>query len=644
MKELIWKSLTVNGVGNIPLENSSLDIRTVSVSEGDCSGLAYYITLSAKEGMSGEQTAVLAPDVADTDKYMSINRHSTYWCRPFWGKSLCELPQNIQELVIEQDGKYTVFLPVCDSISKTIIRGGENGMELVVATNKDGLREIPEQLSFVVMEGDSATETLKAAARSVARLLENGLKMRDERPCPEVFEYLGWCSWDAFQIRVDRDGLVAKAREFKEKSIPVHYAIIDDMWADVPSLADIPADAPYIDMVRAMHASKLRAFEGAPERFPDGMKKTVSDLKAEGISEVGIWFPTTGYWKGLEKDGEAYNELRDCVALGSDERITVIPEKDKAEKYFDCLCGKTHEWGADFVKIDNQGFYHNFKNTHTFGESASAVQGAIDKSAQKYFDGALINCMGMPSECMFHRTESAVCRCSDDFKPESREWFAKHILQCAYNGLLQGEYHINDWDMWWTDDEQAVKNSLCRAISGGPIYVSDKLGRTRPEILAPLALKNGRILRPDSSATPTEDCIMHDPTKGDKVFKLRNTFGKNGVLAVFNINSENKPCTGTVSPEECGLECGKYAYFEYFSQSGGILCRGEGLNVELDTNDDFKLYTFVPFENGYAVMGRADLYMGVGAVERKNGKISIKERGKIIIISEKNGELKQITI
>jgi len=44
--------------------------------------------------------------------------------------------------------------------------------------------------------------------------------------------------------------------------------------------------------------------------------------------------------------------------------------------------------------------------------------------------------------------------------------------------------------MWWTDDSQAVKNSVLRAISGGPVYVSDKLDRSREDVLKPLALSN----------------------------------------------------------------------------------------------------------------------------------------------------------
>ncbi len=630
-----WKELFIYDAEEKQISSASPRIRIAPISCGNCTGVAYYVTLKADRGMSGSVTARLVPDIAEPDAYMAIEANSPFWCRPFWGARLCELPSLVQELVIREQAQYRVFLPVCDSIAKTYIRGGSDGMELVIATNRDGFCEIPEQLAFVEVCGKSATDALQAAAKAAAKLLGNGLKMREERPCPEVFNYLGWCSWDAFWIRVSHKGLVDKAREFREKKVPIRFAIIDDMWADAPNLNEIPLDTPFREMVGMMHSSRLRSFEGDPKRFPDGMRAAVDGLKAEGIAEVGIWFPTTGYWKGLTEDGAAARMLGDCVAMSADERITVVPEQEKAMRYFDTLCGKCREWGADFVKIDNQGFHHNFKNTHTFGDSARAIQNAIDRAAEKHFDGALINCMCMPSECMFHRTDSAVARCSDDFSPENREWFAKNILQSAYNGLMQGQYHINDWDMWWTDDAQAVKNSICRAISGGPIYVSDKLGRTRPEVLKPLSLKNGRILRPDFSAIPTEDCIMQDPTKGTRLFKIRNRFSENGVLAVLNINADNAPCTGSVAPEDCGMPLGEYAYYEYFSKRAGVLGRGEGVEVILDSNDDFCLYTFVPMKDDIAVLGRADLYMGIGASRRDGNTVTLTEEGTVVVVSHK---------
>lgn len=585
-------------------ENKSIIWDTVNI---NC-GYACYI--------SGTGELSYSLDVTDTFEYMAIENHSPFWCRPFWGKSLSELPEKVQALLIKDGDKYTYYLPVCDSVFKTVIRGKENGFEFYTYSNCNTVTECNNQLSFVCLEGKEPLALMKEGARAVCKLLDNGLKLREEKTVPDVFNYLGWCSWDSMQIRVNHEGLLEKAREFKEKNVPVHFAIIDDMWADVPHLNEISADTDFHTMVVNMHESKMRSFAGDPKRFPKGMKAAIEDLKKEGIPTVGVWFPTTGYWAGLEPNESETERQRDNVVTLPNGQIIVAPNEEKATRYFDDLCSRVKEWGGDFVKIDNQGFHQRYENVAPIGESSRAIQRSIDKAADKHFDGALINCMGMPSECMFNRT-SAVSRCSDDFIPESREWFAKNILQCSYNGLLQGQFYVNDWDMWWTDDEQAVKNSVCRAISGGPIYVSDKIGRTNPEILKPLCLEDGRIIRPDESATPTADCIIQNPTTTDKIFKIRNRIGDNGVCAVFNINAENKPVSGTLAPTETGIADGDYVYYEYFTGQTGVLKAGEKLNITLTSNDDFHLYSFAPKKgNSDEYTGRKDLFMGIGYYDR----------------------------
>ena len=570
-------------------------------------GYAYYI--------SGEGDLSVGVSVADTSSYVAIENHSPFWCRPFWGTSLSELPQKTQSLLIQNENTYTYYLPVCDSVFKTLIRGTEGGFQFYTYSNCNSVTVCQRQLAFLCVQGSDPLKLMKDAARSVCGLLGNGLALREEKTMPDVLNYLGWCSWDALQIRVNHEGLLQKAREFKEKNVPVQFAIIDDMWADVPSLNNVPTEIDFWDMVNIMHASKLRSFEGDPKRFPKGMKAAIEDLKKEGISKVGVWFPTTGYWSGLTPDEiEAERQKENTVTLANGQ-IIVAPEEEKAVRYFDDFCGRIRKWGGDFVKIDNQGFHQRYENVAPIGESARAIQKGIDQAADKYFDGALINCMGMPSECMFNRT-STVSRCSDDFMPESRKWFAKNILQCSYNGLLQGQFYVNDWDMWWTDDEQAVKNSICRAISGGPIYVSDKIGRTNPEILKPLCLENGKIIRPDESATPTADCLIEKPTAVEKIFKIRNRLGDRGVCAVFNIHAENRTVSGTLMPTETGVADGDYIYYEYFTQKVGFLKRGDSLEIALEHNDDMRLYSFIPFRGEDTVcLGKRDLFMGCGVVD-----------------------------
>ena len=645
MNQLLWKKIFLNGTenGQKEFQKSCTDVDTVAFRYLPLSnGYACYVSATCAEGFVGEDSIILQPKIAETSEYVAIQNHSPFWCSPFFGKRLSGLPKRVQELIIRNGDKYICYLPVCDATFKTLIRGCEGGFEFFLYSNYDGLVRCEDQLAFVCMEGEDPLVLARDCAQVVAELLGNGLALRETKKATDVFNYLGWCSWNAFMIHVDQKGLLEKAKEFREKGVPIRWAIIDDMWANVPPLDQIPKGGDFGQMIETMHQSKLYHFEGSPGRFPNGMRGAITELKQAGIPQVGVWFPTTGYWAGLDPEGEEAKRHAENVVITEqatflkDQRsVAVAPNEEKASHFFDDLCGRVKEWGGDFVKIDNQGDHHSYRNITPIGQSARAIQRAIDRATNKYFDGALINCMGMPSECMFNRT-STVSRCSDDFVPESREWFAKNILQCSYNGLLQGQYYVNDWDMWWTDDDQAAKNSLCRAISGGPVYVSDMLGRTKPEIFEPLILSDGRIIRCDESATPTADCIIDDPTQSGKIFKIRNRIGKNGLAAVFNIDAQNRPVSGTLAPAQTGIAKGDYVYYEYFSGECGVLKDGESLSVTLQHNDDFRLYTFVPYnQNGVTVLGRLDLFTGVGAVKSWDGEIAtLVEGGKIGFYSE----------
>lgn len=614
-----------------PSPEASFSLRTVALD----GGYACYVSARSAESFSADEAVSFSIEIPDTDDFLAINNHSPFWCRPFWADSLTKLPKRTQELLIRKDGRYVCYLPVVADTYKTLLRGSANGAEFYLYSNVGGLCEVKDQLAFLCLEGDEPLPLLERIARAAADLLGNGLRMRAERTYPEVLEYLGWCSWDALQIRVNHADLLTKAREFKEKDVPIGFAIIDDMWADAPLLEYIPRDAARGPMIRTMHASMLRSFEGDPKRFPKGMKGAVEDLKREGIPFVGIWFPTTGYWSGLQPGGEIAEALRDVTAVTEEKRqIVAAPDGERAARYFDVLCGRVKEWGGDFVKIDNQGYHTRYKDLAPIGESARAIQQAIDASTEKHFGGALINCMGMPSECMFNRPTSPVSRCSDDFLPESRPWFAKNVLQCSYNGLLQGRYYYNDWDMWWTDDEQARKNSLCRAVSGGPIYVSDEIGRTNPEVLKPLILGNGRILRCDESATPTADCLMKDPTASGRLFKIRNRVGNAAVLAVFNIDAESRALSGSITPADAALTGDAYVAYEYFTKTATVLRADGSLPVTLEDNDEFRLYTLIPKEEDFTVIGRSDLFIGVKAATRNGNRVTLLEGGEIALYSD----------
>lgn len=566
---------------------------------------------------------------------MAVYRHSEYWCSPSFGKSFSEVPDETQGLIWKEDnGLYGVILPVVSEEYKCVLSGGKNGLTAKLFSWYDKLNEC-NALAFVYAEGENPYKLLERCAETAVRLLNNGCKTRAGRRYPDIFEYLGWCSWDAFQIRVTEDDLINKCMEFKEKNIPVRWAVIDDMWGDVPAFKNAEYNN-FSEMLKVMHSSSLNSFKADPERFPNGLAHCITEMNRLGIT-VGMWHPTTGYWKGISEDGEIYNKYRDLL-MKTDSGIYIHSfEQEKAYMYYSIFHDYLKECGAEFVKIDNQSMTRRFyKGKGAVGKIARGVHKAMEASVGEHFDNRMINCMGMASEDMWNRSQSPVSRCSDDFQPESRAWFSKHILQCSYNSLIQGQLYYCDWDMWWTDDGQAMKNSILRAISGGPVYVSDMLNRSRREVLMPLVLDDGRILRCDRPGMPSADCLTENPLNRGKIFKLQNICGECGVIAAFNLDESNKEASGTVSPSDAdGIDGEYFAVYEHFSREMKILGKNECMEIKLKDESDYKLYIVAPLKNGFAAIGRTDKFISPKTIKRVCGeKIELTENGEYAYVKD----------
>ncbi len=612
-------------------EQQNEALYTVSVNEkkvGDVN--AVYVDASFDFPLDSELAVVIDFAPIGVKRWMADFRHKEFWCRPIFGKRFSDIPDQTQALICKMtDGSYITILPVVSEQYKCILCGTQ--MEQIQAQLFSWYEKLNScsALAFVWAQGENPYELMHKCAAAAVELLGNRCKLREERKYPEIFEYLGWCSWDAFQIRIDEKGVVDKCKEFVDKKVPVKWAVLDDMWAEVHQFygATYKESA---DMFELMYRSKLFAFRADPIRFPNDLKGCIEKVNDLGI-KVGVWHPTTGYWLGIDEQGDIYKEYKDVLIKPNPDIIIPSYERDKAYKYYSAFHDFLKESGAEFVKIDNQSMSRRFyKKYAPVGDVARQFHDAMEQSVNEHFDGQMINCMGMANEDMWNRSDSPVSRCSDDFKPENREWFTKHILQCSYNCVVQGQFYYCDWDMWWTDDGQAVKNSVLRAISGGPIYISDKLDRTKLEILEPLMFKDGRILRCENPAVPTLDCLMKNPKKSSRAFKLQNLTNGCGILAAFNLNADNYSVNCKVSPKYVlGLEGKEFAVYEYFSREMKILKAKESFTVPLSDNDDFKLFIIVPLDkDGNGFIGRIDkMNAPKSFIRKENGECELIEDG-----------------
>ena len=166
---------------------------------------------------------------------------------------------------------------------------------------------------FVWAKKNTVYEAVHTCAEAAAK--ETGALLKEEKTYPKMFDYLGWCSWDAFYTDISEEKVLAKGNELKEKQVPVHWMLLDDGWQSV---------------------REQRMYDLMPEKekFPNGFADMVRRLKEDSsIEHVGVWHALGGYWGGIEPGSEAHRRQKSiCMKhlpgsfaiSGSGKRIRIL--------------------------------------------------------------------------------------------------------------------------------------------------------------------------------------------------------------------------------------------------------------------------------------------------------------------------------
>ena len=153
---------------------------------------------------------------------------------------------------------------------------------------------------------------------------------------------------------------------------------------------------------------------------------------------------------------------------------------------------------------------------------------------------ALTGCMCHSTENLLNYYETSMARASDDFYPKDMAAQTVHLVSCAYNTVMLGEIATTDWDMFHSKHPFAAMHAAARAISGGPVYVSDSPGNHDPDLLGRLVLPDGGILRAQIPARPTVDCLFSDVQQdGVSAMKLWSLNKVGAVAGVFNVQGSS---------------------------------------------------------------------------------------------------------
>ncbi|RYG45851.1 hypothetical protein EON79_11615 [bacterium] len=535
----------------------------------------------------------------DLDRWSAQSRPDPYWMSHRAGTDLAELPEETQHLLLRrQNGNYVIVMPLVTDAFRVALKGSPEGIVAVAESGSSDATADSFDLAFV-MEGDDPFILRQHVAETVAALVGVD-SLRHEKQLPAFIESFGWCTWDAFYQDVSQEKVREGLQSFKNGGIRPGFLILDDGWQSV-------SNGP------TAHQSRLTSF-AANDKFGGDLSPTVVMAKAEfGVQTFLVWHAIQGYWAGVEMPeyqspvvacdpSPAIKRLNPGYADWIPQVAAVVPED--IYRFFQNYHRSLRRQGVDGVKVDNQAALETVGAT--YGGRVNMMRSyreALEGSTSVHFAGTLLNCMSCSNDMLFQARTSNLVRTSPDFFPNKPETHGEHLVTNAFVGFGFGEFIHPDWDMFQSSHAQGAFHAAGRAVSGGPVYVSDKPGAHDFALLKKLCLPDGRTVRALQPGIPTADCIMHDPVREPVALKVFNRNAENAVLGLFNCGSENA-LKATFRPADLpGYEEGRYAVYLHTTDELFELDADESREIDLDPLG-WEVVTIAPLEeDGFALIG-----------------------------------------
>ncbi|KAI4306268.1 hypothetical protein L6164_029561 [Bauhinia variegata] len=511
-------------------------------------------------------------------RFMCVFRFKMWWMTQRMGTCGQDVPFETQFLLVEahngsdidanggedQPATYAVLLPLLEGDFRAVLQGNEqNEIEICVESGCPAVGGFDGTNLVFIGAGSDPFEVITNAVKSVEKHLQT-FAHRERKKMPDLLNWFGWCTWDAFYTNVTSEGVNQGLESFEKGGIRPKFVIIDDGWQSVgsdPNSVEFKADncanfANRLTHIKENHKFQKDGKEG--ERIEDpalGLRHITTEIKEKhDIKHIYVWHAITGYWggvkpgvKGMEhydskmaypvsSPGVESNEPDDALTTISINGLGLV-NPEKVYHFYDELHSHLASAGIDGVKVDVQNILETLGAGHGGRvKLARKYHQALEASISRNFpDNGIICCMSHNTDGLYSAKRSAVVRASDDFWPRDPASHTIHIASVAYNTVFLGEFMQPDWDMFHSLHPMAEYHGAARAVGGCPIYVSDKPGHHDFNLLKKLALPDGSILRAKLPGRPTKDCLFSDPARdGKNLLKIWNMNDFSGVVGVFN--------------------------------------------------------------------------------------------------------------
>lgn len=451
-------------------------------------------------------------------------------------------------------GGYLSLLPVVTARSMAWLRGDADGLLLEAGhwgtAGWDGEMAL---LGWARHENPYAACEAVWRAALTHRLCAGLAHLRSEKRYPEAFRHLGWCSWEEFKWDINEEVLVGMIRAIDASPAPIRWVLVDDGHIDQGPEAAATAEGGQNGEVPIQEsARRLFSFGAQEKRFPRGWQAVLDARKHSQIRWMGVWLNFNGYWGGIHPRN-ALGGINDSLIAVRDGALQPALSPDAAAAFYDPLVGQQHHSGFDFVKVDNQAKNVTFYQGHV-PNAVEATMGnhrALESAVDRRLD-TMINCMAHNNLCAFSTRHSEVTRCSEDYK-KGDLWRAKHHLNNSFaNMVWLGQTVWGDHDMFHSSDATASGvMARSKAISGGPIYLSDHPSRFVMDLIAPLCFEDGRLLQPLAPAVPLPESLFIDSYEDDRAYRVVAPLAHGcAAIAAYNLTDPARPVHGRIGAED----------------------------------------------------------------------------------------------
>lgn len=575
------------------------------------------------EKATDEQTFNLGK-INELKQFTGSYRHKSCWMNAKTGVSLKELPIETQFLLTDQGkGTYLMLIPLVGEKARCSFSGNENAeLELIVETG-DTLTHVKQFKGFYVLKGENPQDMIAQAMKEIQSDLKT-FELRSQKNTPWFADYFGWCTWNALGHNLSNDTLVYAAETFKQSKIPVKYFLIDDGW-------------------QASNGRLLGAYSADKQKFPNGISETVNTLKSEyGLDKVLIWQALWGKFRGI--DPKAFPEIATDVSFMPPKRMSYLLDKKKQTKsttyeatvgprfyppffgkrmtipqfspFFEQYFSYLKQQGIDGVKVDAMTWVEATGNNRGGRVTVmKEMMEGLQKASNKHFNNEMINCSSLSNDYLFNTVSSNVTRTSTDFFPDKPASHGEHIFINAHTSFWLGEVVLPDWDMFQSGHENGAFHAGARAISGGPIYTTEKIGSENKEVLMKLMTEEGRLPRAKTHGRVCTSSLFVSPTANDSAIKIFNTNLKGGVIGAFNCSydaTEDIIVKATISSKDIeGIEGDNFAVYQH--STGKVFTQAKNDKLDITIKElDFDLFTYVSIDEGFAPLGITDKYNPAG--------------------------------